>query len=170
VQDSKRRNKSIRSKKHPVEAGIRTPIFITHAKTIPASRETETLASNIDIATTILHACGITPPELMSGLDLRDPQALAKRDRIFVDIYKHDSDLDQLDDLDSGLNARVVIDGWEKLIACPDGKKLYDLKNDPDDRHNIAAQNPEKVQKLSAILENWLKATPSLVKKKEKGK
>ncbi|MGB0415197.1 MAG: sulfatase/phosphatase domain-containing protein, partial [Coraliomargarita sp.] len=148
-----------------VEAGIRTPIFITHANTIPARRETETLASNIDIATTILHACGITPPELMRGLDLRDPQALAKRDRVFVDVYQHDSNLDQLDDLDSGLDARVVIDGWDKLIARLDRKELYDLKTDPDDRRNIAAQNPEKVQKLSTILEAWLKATPSMVKK-----
>lgn len=164
VQDSKRRNKSIRSKKEPVEAGIRTPIFITHANTIEPQREKEILASNIDIAPTILHACGITPPDLMHGLDLRDPKALAKRDRIFVDIYEHNSDLDQLDDLDSGLVARVVIDGWDKLIARPSGNELYDLKNDPDDRHTIATQNPEKVQKLSAILEDWLQATPSMVK------
>ncbi|MGB0258593.1 MAG: N-acetylgalactosamine-6-sulfatase, partial [Coraliomargarita sp.] len=108
--------------------------------------------------------CGITPPELMRGLDLRDPQALAKRDRVFVDVYQHDSNLDQLDDIDSGLDARVVIDGWDKLIARPEGKELYDLKNDPDDRHNIATQNPEKVQKLSSILEDWLKETPPAFK------
>ena len=38
---------------------------------------------------------------------------------------------------------RVVIDGWDKLIARPARKELYDLKNDPDDRTDIAAQNPE---------------------------
>ena len=37
---------------------------------------------------------------------------------------------------------------------------LYDLKNDPDDRTDLAEQNPEKVQELSASMKDWLKATP----------
>jgi len=150
----------MRSKREPTEMGIRTPIFVTHAKTIKPRREKEILASNIDIATTILRACGITPPEAMSGLDLRDPQALAKRDRIFVDVYQHDSDLDRLADLDHGLTARVVVDGWDKLIARPKALELYDLKNDPDDRSDIASQKPEKVQGLSRLIDEWMKATP----------
>ena len=149
-----------RSKQDPAEAGIRTPIFVTHPKTIPARREKEILASNIDIATTILHACGIEPPSEMSGLDLRDPAALQQRDRVFVDVYAHNSDLDQLDDLDDGLKARVVIDGWDKLIARPDKNELYDLKNDPDDRTDLAAENAEKVGQLSDVIDAWLKATP----------
>ena len=133
---------------------------MTHPKTIPARREKEILASNIDIATTILHACGIEPPSEMSGLDLRDPAALQQRGRVFVDVYSHDSDIDQLDDLDDGLKARVVIEGWDKLIARPDKKELDDLKNDPDDRTDLAAENAEKVGQLSDIIDAWLKATP----------
>ena len=152
----------MRSKREPTEMGIRTPIFVTHANSIEPQRETEILASNIDVATTILLACGITPPDTMSGLDLRDAKALAKRDCIFVDVYAHDSNIDQLDDLDSGLTARVVIDGWDKLIARPDTKEYYDLKNDPDDRSDIAAQNPEKVEHLSSLIDEWMQATPQL--------
>lgn len=159
VQNPKVRHRSIRSKMYPVEAGIRTPIFVTHVNSIKPQRETEILASNIDVATTILLACGITPPNTMSGLDLRDSKALAKRDRIFVDVYAHDS---HLDDLDSGLKARVVIDGWDKLVARPDTKEYYDLKNDPDDRKDIAAQNPEKVERLSNLIDEWMQATPAL--------
>ena len=154
--------KYLRSKREPTEMGIRTPIFVTHANTIQPQREKEILASNIDVATTILLSCGITPPDTMSGLDLRDPQALAERDRIFVDVYQHDSDLDQLDDLDNGLTARVVIDGWDKLIARPDTKEFYDLKKDPDDRTDIAAENPEKVSYLSSLIDEWMQATPVL--------
>ena len=79
----------------------------------------------------------------MSGLDLRDAEALEKRDRVFVDVYEHDSDLEQLDDLKSGLKAHVVIDGYNKLVATPQGKELYQLKADPDDRHNISEDHPE---------------------------
>jgi uncharacterized sulfatase len=160
VQDPKRRNASIRSKRDPVEAGIRTPIFITHSGTIKPLRDKEALASNIDIAPTILNACGIEPPAEMSGLDLRDPAKLKQRNRVFVDVYEHDSNLAELAELDSGLKAHVVIDGWYKLTAGKDSKGLFHLKTDPDDRNNLASKNPEKVEELSKILDEWLKATP----------
>jgi len=156
VQNPNRSNVSIRSKREPVEAGIRTPIFITHEGSIEPRRDTETLASNIDIATTILEACGIEPPQAMSGLDLRNPEHLKDRGRVFVDVYEHDSDLDQLDDLQDGLVAWVVIDGWDKLIVRPSGKELYDLKNDPDDRNDLSAKQPEKVSELSNLIDNWI--------------
>ncbi|TWT81520.1 Arylsulfatase precursor [Planctomycetes bacterium CA13] len=163
VQDPGKLNNSIRSKREPVEAGIRTPIFITHGKTIQPQRDTEILASNIDIATTILRACGIKPPSAMTGLDLRDPTQLKKRNRVFVDVYEHDSDLDQLDDLGSGLMARVVIDGWDKLIARPERDELYDLKTDPDDRNDLASLKAEKVKKLSGILDAWVGNNTSVI-------
>ncbi len=156
VQDPEKKNRSVRSKREPVEAGIRTPIFITQEGTIRPIRDAETLASNIDIATTILSACGIEAPAAMKGLDLRDPESLKQRNRVFVDVYEHDSDLDKLDDLQNGLKARVVIDGWDKLTATPTEKQLFDLKADPDDRNNLAAQNPERLSELSQLIEQWV--------------
>ena len=150
----------VRSKKQPVEAGIRTPIFLTHKNKIAPGRDKTTLASNIDIAPTILKACGIEPDKAMSGLDLRNQEALAGRDRIFVDAYWDNIRIDALEDLDSDLIARVVIDGWDKLIVRPTSKELYNLKNDPDDRTDLAAQHPDKVKKLSALMDRWLEETP----------
>ena len=69
-------------------------------------------------------------------------------------------DLDAVGDLDSNLTARVVIAGWDKLIARPSGNELYDLKNDPDDRSDLAAKHLNKVKKLSASIDKWLMATP----------
>ncbi|EMI42238.1 sulfatase-like hydrolase/transferase [Rhodopirellula sp. SWK7] len=160
VQNPERKNVSIRSKREPVEAGIRTPIFITHEGAIKPARNKTTLASNIDIATTILHACDIQPPAEMTGLDLRDPESLQERNRVFVDVYEHDSDLDHLEDLDNGLVARVVIDGWNKLIARPTGNELYDLKSDPDDRVDVSEKHPEQVSSMVSLLNKWV-AQPS---------
>ena len=98
----------------------------------------------------------------MSGLDLRKPQALAHRDRIFVDVYWDNIRIDALEDLDSDLIARVVIDGWDKLIVRPDRQELYDLKNDPDDHTDLAAQHPDKVKKLSGVIDDWLEETPMI--------
>ena len=126
-------------------------------------RDKETLASNIDIAPTILQACGIKPDRAMSGeLDAKKTtRDLAKRDRIFVDVYWDNIRVDALGDLDSDLIARVVIDGWDKLIARPDGLELYDLKNDPDDRTDLAEQNHKKVEELS-VMNDWLEETPTI--------
>lgn len=156
VQNPEQVGRSIRSKREPVEAGIRTPIFITQDGVTQPLRDAQALASNIDIAPTILKACGIQPPAEMTGLDLRDTAALQKRNRIFVDVYQHDSDLDKLDDLDDGLKARVVIDGWDKLTARPDKNQLFNLKTDPDDRKDISDENPEKVQQLQNVIATWM--------------
>ncbi len=156
VQDPKRKNRSIRSKREAVEDGIRTPIFLTHEGQIEARRDSTTLASNIDIASTILKACGIKVPSSMRGLDLRQPEQLQERNQVFVDVYEHDSDIDQLDDLASGLKSRVLINGWDKLIASPKGNRLYNLQTDPDDRNNLAEKHPEKVKRLSQEIKNIL--------------
>lgn len=159
VPDPERINRYVRSKREPVEAGIRTPIFITQPGTIAASRDSKTLASNIDIAPTILKACGIEPPAEMTGLDLRDPGALSSRNQVFVEVYEHDSNVDQLHDLDHGLNARVIISGWDKLILRPEGAELFNLQTDPDDRTDLSEKRPTQTIELSRILTNWIQAT-----------
>ena len=162
VQNPNKKERSVRSKREPTEAGIRTPIFITHEGSIQAQRDNQTLASNIDIAPTILKACGIESPKEMSGLDLRNTKLLKERDRIFVDVYAHDSNLDKLQNLKDGLKAWVVIDGWDKLIMSPNKNEYYDLKNDPDDRRNLASSNRSKVSKLQAMIDTWIQETPQL--------
>ena len=157
VPDPKKVGRYVRSKREPVEAGIRTPIFVTHEGTVKPLRDAETLASNIDIAPTILKICGVEPSAQMKGLDLRKPEKLKERNRIFVDVYEHDSDLDQLDDLESGLKSRVVIDGWDKLIANKDAaNQLYDLKKDDDDRNDLSSANQDKASALANIIDAWV--------------
>jgi uncharacterized sulfatase len=77
-----------------------------------------------------------------------------------VDVYWDNIRVDALEDLDNDLIARVVIDGWDKLIVRPDRQELYDLKNDPDDRSDISRQDPDKVQKMSRLIDDWLRETP----------
>jgi len=148
-----------KSKGQPTEMGIRTPIFVTHLRGITPSHDKTSLASTIDIAPTILRACGIAVPTEMTGLDLRDREALRDRNRVFVEVYEHDSSLDNLDDMDHGLQARVVIDGWDKLVKCPDRVELYDLLSDTDDHRDLGMENEKKAFELEAVLKQWLKGT-----------
>ena len=160
TQNPERRNRfGSRSKREPYEMGIRTPIFLSQAGKIEAARDGTMLASNIDIAPTILKACGIAVPEAMKGLDLRNSKQLQGRNQIFVDVYEHDSDLDQIDNLDHGLTARVVIEGWDKLIERPDRAELYNLQNDADEQINLHKASPNKLKELKDHLNQWLKET-----------
>ncbi|MEM9159263.1 MAG: sulfatase-like hydrolase/transferase [Verrucomicrobiota bacterium] len=160
VPDPNRVARYIRSKRDPYEDGIRTPIMIRYPKRVAPNRNTNTLASNIDIAPTILKACGIPVPSEMAGLDLMDTSALAKRDQVIVEDYAHDIDLSQLEDLSSDLQSRVVIQGWDKIIAWTDRTELYNLKTDPDDQIDLASQRKRKTARLEKALDNWLKSSP----------
>ncbi|MDP6932645.1 MAG: sulfatase-like hydrolase/transferase, partial [Myxococcota bacterium] len=54
----------------------------------------------------------------------------------------------------------TVIDGWNKLVHK--GKpELYDLRNDPQERENLAADQPGEVERLEGILEQMEIAPPS---------
>jgi arylsulfatase A-like enzyme len=54
----------------------------------------------------------------------------------------------------------TVVDGSYKLISYTDhlGPELFDLATDPGETHNLAADDPERVQQLQGEIEGW-KAT-----------
>lgn len=74
-----------------------------------------------------------------------------------MDVYDHDIDLEKLDDIDHGVKARVVIDGWDKLIQRPDRVELYDLKTDNNDETDLSAKNKDTVARLEALIADYLK-------------
>ncbi|MDG1892474.1 MAG: hypothetical protein P8L18_14310 [Verrucomicrobiota bacterium] len=67
--------------------------------------------------------------------------------------------VDAVGDLDSDLVARVVVDGRDKLIARPNSLEFYHLRNDPHDRRDLSAHQPDEVHELSALIDKWLKST-----------
>ena len=44
-----------------------------------------------------------------------------------------------------------------KLISRPQGKELYDLQADPDDRKDLSESKPAKVAELQGMIDAWLK-------------
>jgi uncharacterized sulfatase len=150
-----------RAKMTPYEIGIRTPMFVRWTGKVDPLRDEATLAHVTDIPTTILKLASVKAPGDIPGLDLLDREAMTKRKSIFVESYSHDiADLKQPG---KSLYARVVIDGFSKLIipgpakptapfhTIPTEIELYDLKADPLEKTNLAGQQPEIVKRLMAI-------------------
>lgn len=146
-----------KSKRSPYDGGVRTPILLRWpGRIMPAKFETP--ISSVDLAPTILGACGIAPPKEMSGQNLLDVIAAggrSDRDAVFGAIFEHD--VPDLDDPAAGLLFRWCRQGNLKLIVPVGGgaPELYDLVADPQETTNLAAANPEKVASLRERLDEW---------------
>jgi arylsulfatase A-like enzyme len=156
IQDPERPNRyAPRSKRAPYDMGIRTPIIFRWSETIPPEMDVTSLVSSIDIATTILAACGINPTDKMQGINVMNNESVKKRETIFVENYAHDFSTP-----DSSLLQKIVLSGNWKLILHDQlndpgiSPELYNLIDDPHERNNRAAELPEIVRDLAQKLED----------------
>ena len=146
-----------RSKRSPHEGGIRTPIMVRWPGKIKPERSQQ-LASSLDLAPTILTACGIEPTTEMPGLNLLDSAALQSRNQLYGNIYAHD--IADLKDPKASLKYRWTIHKNWKLILpnqvnVPEGKtELYNLAEDEHEQNNLASQHPEIVASLTQSIQN----------------
>jgi arylsulfatase A-like enzyme len=144
-----------RSKRSPYEGGIRTPILLRWPAKLKPVRDDKTLASSLDIAPTILAACGLAPTQDMTGINLLEVAAGKKTDRTALvgEIFEHD--IPDIDRAEPGLLSRWCIDGDWKLIQSADGKtpELYNLATDPHEQRDLAAKEPERIKSLAADID-----------------
>lgn len=163
------------SKQAPYEMGIRTPIMIKSPGKVKPKMDEDTLVSSIDIAPTILKMAGVDVPKAMTGIDLRDTEALNKRDVVFG--FDGNHDMFDVNDRTANMESRYIIQGdWKLLLHDPenyglpyagksaahpnnpDGKpELYNVKADPHEKKNLAEEHPEKVKAMTKVLDAWWK-------------
>ena len=149
-----------RSKSSVYDGGIRTPIILRWPERIQPGR-IETPVSSVDLVPTILRACDREPRAEMPGLNLLDPAAVKDRKAIFGAVYTHSAA--DLARPEASVQARWAVEGNWKLIVPgvayvqdPDRKlELYDLKADPHETHNLAADQPGLMKRLGAMLDEW---------------
>lgn len=152
-----------KSKRSPYEGGVRTPIVLHWPGRIKPGRH-EFLASAIDLAPTILRACGIQPPSEMTGVNLLEVSTGESVDRqaVFGEVFGHDDVA--LGDPDRNVTHRWMRRGRWKLIVPQDGGEpveLYDLVADPTEDKNLATEHPQVVRDMVALLDAWWKPRTS---------
>lgn len=145
-----------KSKRSPYDGGVRTPVMLRWPRHTVAARY-EDLVSTIDLAPTILTACGVKPPDAMPGLSLLDAAAGKGRlSRSFVrgEIYVHTCV--DLDKTLLNLTHRWVRQGDWKLIAPADERaprELYHLRRDPTETNNLLDEYRDEASRLAGLLE-----------------
>ena len=72
-------------------------------------------------------------------------------------------DSQRLDKIVRWRQAAVMTEEWRLVNPCPGGDparlELYDIRRDPGQEHNVAAQNPQVVERLKADYDRWWKLT-----------
>ena len=156
-----------RSKQSPFDGGVRTPILVSwpgHIKptTIQAP------ASAVDLMPTLLKLAGAKLPADGDGLDLLDDAAL--RARPFVAGQNSTHDIRELGRPAASLRYRWLVAGDLKLIVSSGLKtgmtasgstdateppRLFDLKADPYELRDLAAERPAEVKRLTTQLDTW---------------
>lgn len=131
-------DRGLADKWYPYEESIRVPLVVRDPR-LPASKANLTrteLALNIDVAPTILAAAGLAVPDVIQGADLSALYLRGRtpwRDEFF---YEHPT-ITNRDRIPS--SQAVVRRDW-KYVEWPEFgyRQLFDLKADPDERHNLA--------------------------------
>jgi len=159
------------SKLSQYDGGLRTPIMIRWPGRV-APRMTDAPVSSIDIAPTLLRACGQKPAAEMQGINLLDGQAVKERKAIFGACYTHNA-VDIHVPATSVTYRWCIADGrWKLIIPNPAninapkkpgremGVELYDVAADPHEEKNLAAAQPDRVAELTRLIDGWWAAKP----------
>jgi len=128
------------------EGGIRAPLIIRYPKTIPIDQTTDKLASVVDVVPTILDFAGV-PPSRAGRTNLAGASMVPLITGRSPKLHDGDTVAQEV------AGGSAVFQGDYKLVrnAPPLGDfkwRLYNVKLDPSESKDIAADNPKLVEAL----------------------
>jgi len=130
------------------EESVRVPLILRYPGRLEPGSQHGSLASNVDLAPTLLALCGAPPAQMAQGRDLMSGQAES--------IYS-------VGQLGSPGEWRMVVRGADKLVVDREQNvtHLFNLAQDPFEVDN-RAQDPAqdlKRDELKALLKDWMRRT-----------
>lgn len=133
---------------------VRVPLIVRGPGIAPG--RTPAPARVLDVAPTLLALAGLAPPAGMLGRDLLQEKGAPG----FRYVETYGGAVPGIPGAKTFMASRppmresVVKDGW-KLIRHDNHAELYDLREDPMEEKDLAADMPEKVQELVPLLDEF---------------
>jgi arylsulfatase A-like enzyme len=156
------------------EGGTRAPFIFAWPGKAKAGATSDILFQSVDFYPTLLSFADLTPRAGLK-LDGHDQSkallgADSPRDRVFCH-FPH-GNATQASEMDGFYAGTYVRKGDWKLLRFyarnddgSDDLELYDLKNDPGERRNLAKEKPELVKELNGLITDFLKDTEAVIPK-----
>jgi uncharacterized sulfatase len=146
-----------KSKRSPYDGGLRTPIMVRWPGKISPRRDEQSLASSIDLAPTVLAACGL-PTNDLPGLNLLPAASGTRlpREAVYGAIFSHDAV--EIDRPAANVQYRWCVEGNWKLIlphAAAEKPELYDILADPHETRDLATEKPDLLARLTKRINQW---------------
>jgi arylsulfatase A-like enzyme len=144
------------------EGGIRVPCFARWPGKVAGGDKVHRIAAHIDLAPTILEACGVAAPAAVrfDGLSLlpllRDPKSDWPDRHLFFQWHRGDEP--QRYRAFAVRNQRYKLARAEGANQPPQGParfELFDIEADPAEAHDLASQQPELVAALRQAYDRW---------------
>jgi arylsulfatase A-like enzyme len=143
------------------EETTHVPILIVAPGLLPEDRVVKERVGSTDLAPTVVELLGLEPHPRFSGHSL-------------VALAKGQKEKDERVIVTEGRGTRSIIHGRHRLIVreglvrttlyadhtVTSNEELYDLTDDPGERHDLAAAQPDRVAEMRARLEAALKNVP----------
>ena len=133
------------------DGGHRVPFFAHWPNgKLTGGRDVNLITAHVDVVPTLLDLCGIPSPKEIKfdGRSIRpllDNTAKDWPDRILV------TDSQRVKDPIKWRKSAVMTTQWR----FNNGKELYDIKKDPGQKKNVAAEHPEVVARLTKFYDAW---------------
>jgi arylsulfatase A-like enzyme len=135
------------------EGGIRVPAIFRWPGRIPAGRTTAQAGITMDLTATILAAAAVPPPvPALEGINLL-PVIEGKAQVVERTFYWRINVATR--------QQRAVRRGEWKLLIDGDDLLLFNVRSDIGERRDLAAERPDLVRQLRALLERWEKDVDS---------
>jgi arylsulfatase A-like enzyme len=151
------------------EGGIRVPMIVVWPGVVPSASRSEEPVSTIDYYPTVLDLAGVPRRDgvVFDGVSLapvlRDPQAKLEREALF-NFFPHGGP-----GRPPGVTVRQgdwkLIRWFETSQRYPSVHELYNLGEDIGETNNLAAEHPERVERMDALIDRFLEETKALVPK-----
>jgi arylsulfatase A-like enzyme len=143
---------------HLYEGGVRVPFIARWPGVIDEGKtDTSSVLNVCDFAPTFAHLAGARMPEgyVSDGVDITEALTTPNFSRQ-KPMYWY------LPVANRRGPPIAVRDGNWKLLMEPDGTnaELFDLSSDPNEQHNLVAQEPAVVERLAAQTRRWLASLP----------
>ena len=151
-------DRGLADKWYPYEESIRVPLIVRDPRLAAArrGRTLDQLALNIDVAPTIVRAADLPLPSVMQGEDV-SPLYLRSGRPVWRDefFYEHPT----VTSKDRIPTSQAVVRRDWKYVEWPefDYRQLFDVKDDPGELKNLAADSAHAAQRfrMQAALRAW---------------